>query len=260
MAGAASAADLDVVRPVYRPAYVQRTYDWTGLYLGINAGYGWAHGTSSLGFTTGTPPPPPPPPGDPPPLPVVLNGLTLTSAADLDGGVVGGQLGFNWQAGWVVFGFEVDGMWLGQKQTVTTVSTAVQCGTGCLVVDAVKLRALVTGRGRIGAAWDRVLVYATFGGAWANASDDLTVTANGVTATLLTISNTKGGFTAGAGVEGAFWDHWSARLEYLYVDIDGLTSNGGAGVFVVNGTGTVAETWRFRDHIVRGAVNYRFGP
>lgn len=244
MTGAAFAADLDVERPVYRPTYVQRTYDWTGLYFGLNAGYSAAHGTSSTGFTNGR-----------------LNGITVTSAADFSGGVAGGQLGFNWQAGWVVFGVEIDGMWSGQKQ-----STTVGCGAGCLVADSARLRALVTGRARIGAAFDRVLVYATFGGAWASATDDLTVTFGGTTGSFLTISNSKSGLTAGVGVEGAFWGNWSARLEYLYIDIDGLTSNGGqASVFVLppgnpNAGGTVAETWRFRDHVVRVGLNYRFGP
>ena len=240
--GASRAADLDAAPEVYRPPIRQPVYDWTGLYFGVNVGYGWAHGTSSTGFTGGT---------------LGAAGIVVTSSADLGGAIAGGQIGFNWQAGWAVFGIELDGQWAGQQQTVTTA-----CGAGCAVADTVKLRALVTGRARIGAAFDRVLVYATAGAAWASASDDLTVTFGGTTASFLTISNSKAGWTAGVGIEGAFWGNWSARAEYLYIDIDGLTSTGGvASAFVLPITGgTVTEAWRFRENLLRVGANYRFGP
>jgi outer membrane immunogenic protein len=244
MTGASFAADLDIAPQPYRAPVRPMTYDWTGLYFGVNVGYGWASGTSSTGFTGG-----------------VLNGITVTNTADLGGGLVGAQAGFNWQAGWVVFGIELDGDWAAHQQTVTAA-----CGIACTMTDTVKIRGLVTGRGRVGVAFDRVLAYVTAGAAFISASDDLTVTLGGVTGNFLTISNSKLGWTAGVGVEAAFWGNWSARAEYLYVDVDGPTSNGGvANVFVIVppnplAGGTVTETWRFRENLVRLAANYRFGP
>jgi outer membrane immunogenic protein len=217
------------------------TYDWTGLYFGVNAGYGWARGTSLTRFTDG-----------------LLDGMSAVGAANLGGGMVGGQAGFNWQAGWLVFGIEADGDWAVHKVTV-----AAACGDTCAITDTVKIQALVTGRGRVGVAFDRIMAYATAGMAFVSASDELIVTNAEVTGNFPTISNSKVGWTAGAGVEAAFWGHWSARAEYLYVNVNGFNSSGGvAGVFVtpIIATGTVAESWRFRENLARIAVNYRFGP
>jgi outer membrane immunogenic protein len=244
MSGASVAADMEIEPRAYRPPILQQVYDWTGLYFGVNLGYGWAHGSSSTGFNNG-----------------VLNGISVTNTADLSGPIVGGQAGFNFQAGWLVFGMELDFQWVGQKQTVTTV-----CGAACFINDDIKIRGLVTGRARVGAAYDRVFGYVTIGAAFLSVSDELTVTNNGVSDTFLPISNSGLGWTVGAGVEVAFWGNWSAKLEYLYVDVDGLTSNGGvASVFVLAAPnpfagGTVTESWRFRENILRVGANYRFGP
>ena len=69
---------------------------------------------------------------------------------------------------------------------------------------------LATARGRAGYAADRVLLYANAGGAFANVQTNF----NGTTT-----SHTQSGWTAGAGIEWAFADNWTAKVEYLYVNL-----------------------------------------
>jgi Outer membrane protein beta-barrel domain len=86
----------------------------------------------------------------------------------------------------------------------------------------------------------------------------LTVTVGGVTGNFPGLSSTTLGWTAGAGLEVALWSKWSAKLEYLYVSLNGLNSTvripGNLGV------GTAFESGDRRDNIVRVGLNYRFGP
>ena len=247
---AVSAADLQLGPLAPRMAFAAPPYAWTGLYFGGNVGYGWARhesetafegalagGRTAIGFGA-----------------VDLSFTTANSSGDLKGLIAGAQVGFNWQAGIWVFGLELDGQWSGQQQ-----SLAVECSTDrCTGSHDVRLRSLVTARGRAGVAFDRVLVYGTVGGAWANLRDDLALTVNAVTANFLSISDTAFGWTAGAGVEVAFWDNWSARLEFLHVNIKDV--NADAAIPGIIGAGVAIQTANFHDNIVRVGVNYRFGP
>ena len=221
MTGASFAADVPVTS-LYRPApyIVQQQVEWTGIYFGVNAGYGWAQHTSNVRFV-----------GNPNfsgftnpisffgtsiPGPTELSGVNLTNTTNLNGGLAGGQIGFNWQAGKVVFGAELDGQWSGQQG-----SFLVNCGAGCTAAENVKMRSLLTGRGRIGLAFDWIMPYVTGGAALVNGIDNLTVTVGGVTANFAPLSASVFGWTAGAGVEVALWSNWSAKLEYLYVSANG---------------------------------------
>ena len=250
MTGTSFAADVAVTDlHVSRPIPVVRRADWTGLYFGINAGFSWAQATTNTviepaatGFIPVVPP----------------AAITATSSAQLSGGVAGGQIGFNWQTGWLVIGIEADGQWSGQESSVTAV-----CVTVCTSLTGnVKLRSFWSGRFRAGYAFDRILAYGTFGGVVANALHDWTATISGATASFLPLSNSRAGLAAGVGVEGMFWGNWSARLEYLYLDIDNLVATGFApnAFGTPYGNGAVTVTSRFRDHILRAGINYRFGP
>ena len=80
-----------------------------------------------------------------------------------------------------------------------------------------------------------------------------------VGSTNTTISNGNGnkvGWTVGGGVEAAFYDNWSMKLEYLYIATKNLT--GGSALPL--GLGTVTESANVRDNIIRLGINYRFGP
>ena len=270
---AAPAAELSVA-PLYRPVpFVPRqTVEWTGIYLGVNAGYGWGPTSTSTSFQ-----------GDPNAgvafaLPGVgiggldrtpgvfttpfgagateLSGTSLGGSGKLSGAIAGGQIGFNWQAGWAVFGAEFDAQWSGQRA-----SFAVACSTpGCAANESVKIKSLLTGRARFGVAFDWIMPYVTAGAALANVSDDLILTIGGVSGAFNTDSGSaRLGWTAGAGVDVALTSNWSARFEYLYVSVEDITSFNGR-IPNVLGVGFTNKHIDVRDNIVRVGVNYRFGP
>lgn len=195
----ASAADLPR-RPMPTKAvpYVAPVYNWTGLYLGINGGGGFGGGT---GF-----------------------------GANASGGMVGGTLGYNWQAGQTVFGLETDLDWTNIKGTGISGVTGLPVET--------KNDYLGTVRGRLGYAWDRVMLYATGGLAYGSIK---------TSAPFGSASETKAGYTLGGGLEFAVAGPWTAKIEYLYVDL------GHGAALPITG-----EDSRFRTNIVRAGLNYRF--
>ena len=80
---------------------------------------------------------------------------------------------------------------------------------------------LTTATGKLGYAWDRVMLYAKAGGAWVGSSNP-TFAINGVGETVST-SNSNWGWTVGAGAEYAFYGGWSARIEYDYIGLTNQT-------------------------------------
>lgn len=248
--GTACAADRPIVAPLLYPAVPVMPVTWTGLYFGVNAGYGWAGGSTTTFFE-----------GD---LqggtttqfglgPSELSATTLGSSGNPSGAIAGGQIGFNWQAGMLVFGAEADGQWSGQQGSFT-----VACSTGCTATENVRIRSLATGRARVGLAFDWLMPYVTAGAALVNASSDLTVTAGGVTGTFQSLSGSTLGWTAGAGVDIALSSNWSTRIEYLYIQADDRH----ARVPIPNplGIGSAVADGSYHDNIVRVGLNYRFGP
>ena len=187
-------------------------YNWTGFYLGINGGGAW--GRSSWDFPGGS-----------------------TGNFDLSGGLIGGTAGYNYQAGRAVFGIEGDIDWADIRGS----STGVACGAaGCFTRNTW----LATVRGRLGYSFDRVMPYVTGGAAFGNIKAHF----NG----LPEQSSDRVGWTVGAGIEGALFGNVTAKLEYLYVDLDsfscGLASCAAPGPTNVH----------FNANIVRAGVNFRF--
>jgi outer membrane immunogenic protein len=210
----AAAADLPPRLPVAKaPAYIPPSvYNWTGFYIGVNGGYGWGqseHSDTLLGVSTGD--------------------------FDLSGGLVGGTVGFNYQAGPWVWGLEGDLDWANIQGTSGTFLT----GAG-LTSYATELRWLSTVRGRLGYAFDRVLPYVTGGLAVGDVRADINTP--GATATG---SNTQIGWTVGAGVEYGITPNVTAKIEYNYVDLGSSTP-------------ILADSVDFRAHVVRGGVNWKF--
>jgi outer membrane immunogenic protein len=258
MAGAAFAADLPVGGP-YRPGafMVRQPVEWTGIYFGANAGYGWGQYSSNIAFT-GLQANSPPlfPAGTTTPFGLgatELSGTRILGSGSPNGAIAGGQIGFNWQAGMFVFGGEIDGQWSGQQNTFTT-----PCGATCTATETIKIRSLVTGRGRFGLAFDWFMPYVTGGAALVDGLNNLNMTVAGTTASFAPLSHSTLGWTAGAGVEVALWSNWSAKLEYLYISANGATKI--APIPSVLGLGTVSTPGDYRDNIVRVGFNYRFGP
>jgi outer membrane immunogenic protein len=150
-----------------------------------------------------------------------------TGSFDLSGGVAGATLGYNYQIGQAVVGIEGDGGWSNIR------GSALCGGTSC----ETRNNWLGTVRGRLGFAADRFMPYVTGGAAFGDIKTSV--------AGLGSATDTKVGWTVGGGVEAALAGPWTAKVEYLYVDL-------GRG-------GTIAgANARFDSHIVRAGINYRF--
>jgi outer membrane immunogenic protein len=209
----------DLPRPVYKgspaPIYVA-PFSWTGFYVGINGGYGW--GTSNWTIA-GT-------------------GLS-TGSFGVNGGLVGGTIGYNLQTGSWVWGLEADfdGSWIHGTETTF-------CGVpGCKTSNTW----LATTRGRLGYAWDRWLPYITVGAAFGDIKMDPGFGS--------TQSKTKVGLALGTGVEYAFMGAWSAKIEYLYVDLGKATCSAATCVTAPISADTDVT---FKSNMVRAGINYRF--
>jgi len=151
------------------------------------------------------------------------------------GWLVGGTIGYNYQVGSFVWGLEGDFDW-------ADVSDETACGAfACRT----KNTWLATARGRVGYAFDRWLPYFTGGAAFGR------VAASSTDPAAPGDSDTLTGWTVGGGLEYAFLANWSAKIEYLYVDLGSFNS---AVAPVVNNVS-------FKENIVRAGLNYKFsGP
>ena len=158
----------------------------------------------------------------------------LTGGFHTSGGVVGGTAGYNAQFGSWVLGLEGDLDW----SDVGGTSNAAGC-PGC----GVQNDWLGTARGRVGYAFGNFLPYVTGG----LAVGDVNATAPGFTGQ----TNTQVGWAAGAGAEYALSRNWSAKLEYLHVDLGRFDCN-------VNCGGTPTDNVSSHENLVRGGINFRF--
>ncbi len=129
----------------------------------------------------------------------------------MKGGFAGATVGYNWQSGMFVAGLEADGAWANVSQSATVLG----------VTASANVDTLATIRGRVGVAFDQVLLYGT--GGLALADTKVSATALGIT---LSDSATQTGWAVGAGVEWMFMPRWSLKAEYLYRRFDSVTISG----------------------------------
>lgn len=232
-AGTARAADMPAAVPAYKAAVVAQAlpYNWSGFYLGGNLGYGFASASANV---TGP------------------AGLSGDASEDLNGILGGVQFGYNWQYGHWVFGLEADLQASGQKASHTATCPAATCGVAVTATRDDALPWFGTARARVGYAADRLLMYVTGGLAYGEFTSDLAVTA-GASSGTSSSSATKAGLAVGGGVEFALTGNWTGRLEYLYIDTGQITTD-----TFVTGYGTVTETERVKNNVVRAGLNYRF--
>ena len=170
-----------------------------------------------------------------------------------DGFTGGGQLGYNYQTGNIVFGLEADFDYFGLKGTSTISSTFVGGGDFTLN-NSVKTDWLFTLRPRVGVAFDRFLPYVTGGLAVTNVkySSSLADPVFG-TSQASNVNETKAGWTVGGGVEYAVTPKWSVKAEYLYADF------GSVSMTSIGGNGAVfSQSATLKANIVRGGVNVKF--
>ena len=219
-------------------------YDWTGFYLGLNGGYSW--GRSSNDVTSA--------------------GLTPFSASqDVDGWLGGGQIGYNWQVShnWLL-GLEADFQGTGQGGSAalpTIITGGFPFAPGTIITGSLTQRLpwFGTARMRLGVEpADRWLLYATGGLAYGEVDTKENLTVRPVpgvpTSGTASASNTQAGWTVGVGTEWAMTPQWSAKLEYLYVDLGTFTDT-----FTGIGLPTFTLSSHFTDNVFRAGINYHFG-
>jgi outer membrane immunogenic protein len=226
IAGPAMAADMQM--PVKAPpAPVAPVYSWTGFYLGIEGGGGWAdtQQTDTAGTTSGP--------------------------YRQSGGLVGGTVGYNWQVSNVVFGVEADMSWTDIDGSVSlpTLCTAGQ-GTVCFT----NMDWLNTDRARLGLAFGTSgvnwLAYITGGAAGAeihSGQESCNTPIPGALASCGTRTEWAGVY--GGGIEAMFAQNWSVKVEYLHTDFGTHTFY---TVFIP------VSARESNVNIVRAGINYHF--
>jgi outer membrane immunogenic protein len=215
----AQAADLPARSnpPAFYKAPPDTAFNWNGFYVGMNAGYAWGHsswsdpavGADSGKFHTG-------------------------------GGLVGGQLGYNWQTGAVVLGIETDADWMSVKGSTAGLGGVCLADGGGMC--QTQQSWVGTTRGRLGYAFDRWLPYVTGGVAYGNIQ---------AVQPTSTTASTNVGWTAGTGLEYGIDRNWSAKVEYLHIDLGTATLFGSA-----SGTSTLAVP--ASNNLVRTGINYHW--
>jgi outer membrane immunogenic protein len=250
-AGSALAADMPVKAPV-----VVAPFTWTGIYLGINAGYGnntsdgAAYCTNPAGVVSG--------PGC---------WSSVPSGISASGGFVGGQVGANYQVGMFVFGVESDI----QVAHINGAATLTEsCCIGFAGPSAVWTRSqnmdwFGTVRGRLGLAiWDRTLVYGTGGLMYGEevVNSNMGPWLPGIPSPVNyqgQSSGTHSGWVGGGGLEYAFTNSLSAKVEGLYYNL-GSENVTAYALNVPTNHFTDTTSFTYKGAMVRLGANLKFGP
>jgi outer membrane immunogenic protein len=219
---AAHSADLAVKAP---PAPVAAAvYNWTGLYIGVNGGWGWGNQD-----------------------PVNLFDTRFDRASfGINGGLVGGTIGAQIQQGYVVLGVEADGDWADITGSRVTVPTIAGIPIGATLNVTTKMESIATARMRAGVALNNWLIYTTAGAAFVKETASASTLGGVQCGTLGILPSCSGsvwrpGIAVGGGTEWGFAPNWTAKAEYLYIAAMGT----GISVDHVN--------------VVRAGINYKFG-
>jgi outer membrane immunogenic protein len=233
---AAGAADMPVKAAPYAPP--APVYSWTGFYVGGFIGAGWGTDSASLNTVTAA--------GVTVPI-----GLPLAQVSN-SGVLGGGQVGYNYQTGWVVLGVEGD-----------IAGTGITDSAPCIVVFSctAKDNWLATASGRIGGVVGdgRLLVFVKGGGAWLNQTSSFATSVTGLSTIFpgTSATNTNTGWLLGMGTEYAFTQHWSGTLEYDYMDFGTTNTNfSTTSVLLPGGSASVAQTNKLST--VKAGLNYKF--
>jgi outer membrane immunogenic protein len=262
-ASSAMAADVIYNEPAPVPMDVVSTMSWAGFYAGIQAGYGFGDtGQVQLSpFTFGPLITAFTPPG-------AVAGSSFNANGDFEDGFVGGvHIGYDWQAGNIVYGAILDVNYtdIGDEQRAFSRSPAEY-------VISRELDYLATLRGRLGYAFsENFLGYVTGGVAYGDVDFSYRQGAASPASTIATSGGQDNdfGYTVGGGVEARLTQNWSIGLEYLYTDLgdNDFAVNlqggpfGGAGGAAGSNPGGTTLTGTDRDfdfHTISAKLSYRF--
>jgi outer membrane immunogenic protein len=233
MATSAFAADLPARPYVKAPAMIAAIYDWSGFYLGLNAGGGSARKCWDINNNLG----------------VVVAPAFREGCHDATGALAGGQIGFRWQSGEWVFGIEAQGDWANFKGQNASLFPFLVPAT-----NQTKINGLGLLTGQVGYAWSNVLFYVKGGGAVVSDRYRGLVTATNVY--FDQADENRWGGVVGAGVEVGFAPNWSVAFEYDHLFL------GNRNIQMTSTVTGVLSRW---DNIKQDAdigqvrVNYRWG-
>lgn len=229
----ASAAEMSVKAPVYPPA-MAAPWSWTGFYFGAHVGAAFA--STEIADPLGVP----------------IYGDNVRSP----GFTGGGQIGFNYQLGSIVFGAEADASWVDSDGTNTCFAVS---GTSASSNCRVRPDLYATVTGRLGYAVDRSLFYVKAGAVWTRGTVDMFVNQNRVGVFTSTNSFVTPGWTLGGGVEYALTPNWSVKLEYDYLHFG---SQDVATPYLAGNPFGFAPTTAISQHVHQAklGLNYRLGP
>jgi outer membrane immunogenic protein len=244
----AFAADLSPVALVYKAPPAPVVDPWTGFYVGATVGWGWGRGASNImpnAAETGIGA------GDP-----VFG--PLPSRPNYDGVVGGGEIGYNARFGSWLAGIEADISGADMRGSNNATGVTFIGGTFSTTLER-KLDWFGTVRGRLGfLATNDLLVYGTAGLAYGDPKTTVIATNLAVACPFnwCLTGSTSGlsvGWAAGAGVEYAFAPRWTAKAEYLHVDLGSKTFTT-LDTFTVGGAVTTTSTTRV--DVARVGVNF----
>jgi outer membrane immunogenic protein len=237
---------------------VLAAWTWAGPYLGGTIGYSAGKSNTDTIFS------------DP------ASGAQLfatNGSRRLDGAIGGAQAGYNWLAGMFLAGVEGDLNYSGQRAKLNAVCPGEICNPGLIGVigdpsvtasfeQGQKLEWFATLRARLGVTvTPDAIAYVTGGVAVGEVMTAGTVfgfdgDGNPVN-TIVSSHNTKAGLAVGGGIEGRLVDNWTAKIEYLYLDLGTVNT---IPAPAPNSTTAAAFNSRITDNIVRVGINYKFDP
>jgi outer membrane immunogenic protein len=229
------AADLPN-RKAPPPAYIPPpVFTWTGFYVGAQIGAGWTRNSLNT-FAPG-------------------GGFIAFGSEDASGVVGGGHAGYNWQMGNIVLGLEADIEGTSLNKTSTTYFFA----GGGLVPGVYSHGTDINWQGslrpRLGYAMGPALLYVTGGVAFADIKSSYFYAPAAAAGASASFSDTRAGWTIGGGLEYAFNNAWSARVEYRYTDYGKFTDV----LPVAFPPGGPSTEHRIQEHAVRVGISYHFG-
>jgi outer membrane immunogenic protein len=215
----AFAADLAPRTYTKAPPMMMAAYDWSGFYIGLNGGGGTSHNCWTFVSSTSE------------------------GCHDATGGTVGGQIGYRWQTGPVVFGVEAQGNWADLSGSNASLLFATSNQT--------KIDAFGLFTGQVGYSFNNVLLYVKGGAA---VTDDKYNVYTLPGALLASATETRWGGVVGAGLEYGFSPNWSVGVEYDHMFMGTSTVN-----FTSAGLPAGADSIKQDVDMFTARINYKFG-